>query len=169
MIDDHIIMAYSGLNADGRILANKARIECQSYRLNYDDAPSVEYVAKHVAETKQKYTQKGGVRPFGLATLIGGFDIHGLPHLYTTDPSGSVSEWKANSIGKSSKQVSEYLEKHFKEDLGTVEATKLAVKSLLDVVESGNKNIELVIMTVDKVRHLTDAEIEEIVNSIKEE
>ena len=91
MIDDHIIMAYSGLNADGRILANKARIECQSFRLNYDDAPSVEYVAKHVAETKQKYTQKGGVRPFGLSTLIGGFDLHGVPHIYTTDPSGSVS------------------------------------------------------------------------------
>ena len=109
MIDDHIIMAYSGLNADGRILANKARIECQSYRLNYDDPPSVEYIARHVAETKQKYTQKGGVRPFGLATLIGGFDLNGNPHLYTTDPSGSVSEWRANSIGKSSKQVSEYL------------------------------------------------------------
>lgn len=33
-------MAYSGLTADGRILANKARIEAQSYRLNYDDDPS---------------------------------------------------------------------------------------------------------------------------------
>ncbi len=49
-----------------------------------------EYVAKYVGEVKQKYTQKGGVRPFGLSTLIGGFDLKGQPRLYTTDPSGIV-------------------------------------------------------------------------------
>ena len=50
-----------------------------------------EYVAKFIAETKQKYTQKGGVRPFGLSTLIAGFDEKGVPHVYSTDPSGSFS------------------------------------------------------------------------------
>ena len=40
-LDKHIFMAYSGLTADGRILANKGRIEAQSFRLNYDDDPSV--------------------------------------------------------------------------------------------------------------------------------
>lgn len=101
-------MAYSGLTADGRILANKARIEAQSYRLNYDDDPSVEYVSKFLASTKQKFTQKGGVRPFGISGLIAGFD-KGKPHLYYTDPSGSFSEWKAHSCGRNSKQVCEYL------------------------------------------------------------
>lgn len=48
-LDNHIHMAYSGLTADGRILANKARIECQSYRLNYDDSPPVEYISRFVA------------------------------------------------------------------------------------------------------------------------
>ena len=48
-LDNHIHMAYSGLTADGRILANKARIECQSYRLNYDDSPPVEYISKYIA------------------------------------------------------------------------------------------------------------------------
>jgi 20S proteasome subunit alpha 4 len=103
-IDDHIWVAYSGLTADGRILANKARIECQSYRLNYDDAPPVvmvpftqEYIAKYIGETKQKYTQKGGVRPFGLAALIVGFDIKGLPHLYATDPSGML-HWQLRLV-----------------------------------------------------------------------
>jgi hypothetical protein len=32
---------------------------------------------------------------------------------------------------------------------------KLAAKALMDVVESGNKNIELMIMTRDKIRMLT--------------
>jgi 20S proteasome subunit alpha 4 len=140
-------MAFSGLTADGRILANKARIECQSYRLNYDDNPPIEYISKHIAETKQKYTQKGGVRPFGISALIAGLDNNGKPHLYYTDPSGSFSEWKAQACGRNSKQVSEYLEKHYKEGLSNEEGTKLVVKALLDVVESGNKNIELMVIS----------------------
>ena len=139
-------MAYSGLTADGRILANKARIECQSYRLNYDDSPPVEYISKYVAETKQKYTQKGGVRPFGISCLIAGFDVSGKPHLYYTDPSGSFSEWKAQSCGRNSKQVSEFLEKHYKVGSSNEDGLKLVVKALLDVVESGNKNIEVMVI-----------------------
>ena len=140
-------MAYSGLTADGRILANKARMETQSYRLNYDDDPSVEYVAKFLAETKQKYTQRGGVRPFGISGLIAGFDHSGKPRLFYTDPSGSFSEWKAHSCGRNSKQVTEYLEKHYKANNSMQEGMKLVVKALLDVVESGNKNIELMVIS----------------------
>jgi 20S proteasome subunit alpha 4 len=49
------------------------------------------------------------VRPFGISALIAGIDTQGKPKLYYTDPSGSFSEWKANSCGRNSKQVSEYL------------------------------------------------------------
>lgn len=110
-------MAYSGLTADGRILANKGRIEAQSFRLNYDDDPSVEYISKFLAQTKQKYTQKGGVRPFGISALIAGIDGQGRPRLFHTDPSGSFSEWKAHAVGRNSKQVSEYFEKYYKANM----------------------------------------------------
>ena len=162
-LDSHIHMAYSGLTADGRILANKARMECQSYRLNYDDNPPVEYIAKHVAETKQKYTQKGGVRPFGISCLIAGVDNNGLPHLYYTDPSGSFSEWKAQSCGRNSKQVCEFMEKHYKEGLSNEEGLKLVVKALLDVVESGNKNIEIMVINQSETKMLNDDEIEKLI------
>ncbi len=49
------------------------------------------------------------MRPFGISSLIAGFDNNGAPHLYYTDPSGSFSEWKAQSCGRNAKQVSEYL------------------------------------------------------------
>jgi 20S proteasome subunit alpha 4 len=161
-------MAYSGLTADGRILANKARIECQSYRLNYDDSPPVEYISKYIAETKQKYTQKGGVRPFGISCIIAGFDTQAKPHLYYTDPSGSFSEWKAQSCGRNSKQVSEFLEKHYRDGLGNEEGLKLVVKALLDVVESGNKNIELMVISQNETRMLSDEEIEKLIEIAKE-
>jgi 20S proteasome alpha/beta subunit len=46
----------------------------------------------------QKYTQSGGVRPFGISTLIVGFDPHdNKPRLYQTEPSGIYSAWKVRS------------------------------------------------------------------------
>lgn len=37
------------------MLIEKARIECQSYRLTCEDAPSLEYIARFLAKTQQRY------------------------------------------------------------------------------------------------------------------
>ena len=46
----------------------------------------------------QKYTQSNGRRPFGLSTLIIGFDYDDTPHLYQTDPSGTYFEWMVSVV-----------------------------------------------------------------------
>ncbi|THG02788.1 hypothetical protein TEA_017018 [Camellia sinensis var. sinensis] len=169
-LDDHIAMACAGLKADARVLINRARIECQSHRLTVEDPVTVEYITRYIAGLQQKYTQSGGVRPFGLSTLIVGFDPHtGVPSLYQTDPSGTFSAWKANATGRNSNSMREFLEKNYKETSGQ-ETVKLAIRALLEVVESGGKNIEVAVMTKEHgLRQLEEEEIDAIVAEIEAE
>lgn len=50
-VDDHIMLTFAGLQADARVLVDKARLECQSFRFNLEDEPTLEYIAHFIAET----------------------------------------------------------------------------------------------------------------------
>lgn len=121
-LDSHIVLAFAGLTADARVLIDRARIECQSYRLTQEDPCSIEYISRFIGQLQQvlhlhflmmlsclahfcatavslslsqKYTQTGGRRPFGVSTLICGFDpADKTPKLFHTDPSGTFWSWK---------------------------------------------------------------------------
>lgn len=135
-LDEHVSLAFAGLTADARVLVNRARIECQSHRLTVEDPVTVEYITRFIAGLQQKYTQSGGVRPFGISTLIVGFDPYThAPALYQTDPSGTFSAWKANATGRNSNSVREFLEKNYTETSGA-ETVKLAVCALLEVSQT---------------------------------
>jgi len=167
-LDEHICLAFAGLTADARVLVNKARVECQSHRLTVEDAVSVEYITRYIAKIQQKYTQSGGVRPFGISTLLVGFDADGTPNLFQTDPSGTFSAWKANAIGKNAKTVREFLEKNYTDE-SAAQSIKLCVRALLEVVESGGKNIEIAVLTRGEVRFLSDDEVDELVQAVEAE
>merc|ERR1712076_103402 len=172
LLDDHVALAFAGLTADARILINRARVECQSHKLTVEDPVTLEYITRFIAQLKQKYTQSNGRRPFGLSSLIIGFDDDGTSHLYQTDPSGTYHEWKANAIGRSSKTVQEYLEKNYSdEENGSDEyVIKLALKALLEVVQTGSKNVEMAVMKKgEPMRLLETEEIEEYVKMIEAE
>ena len=169
-LDDHVCLAFAGLTADARVLIDRARVECQSYRLRLDSPVTVEYITQHIAGLQQRYTHQGGVRPFGIATLIVGFDDcgRGDPKLFQTDPSGTYSAWKANATGKNSKTVLEFLEQNYKDDASSEEVIKLAVRALLEVVESGAKNMEIAVIRRREPLHLlSEDEISTLVRDIE--
>jgi len=171
-IDKNIGLAFAGLTADARVLINRARIECQSHQLTFEDKVSVEYITKYIAGVQQKYTQSGGVRPFGISTLVVGFDTDGTPRLFQTDPSGTYSAWKANATGRSGKTVKEFLEKHYTEQVADskTDTIKLAIRALMEVVESGSKTIEIAVMERGAdLRFLTDSEVDAVVKQVDAE
>lgn len=186
MVDDHICIAFAGLSADARVLIDKARVECQSHRLTIEDAPSAEHVARYIAGVQQKFTQRGGVRPFGVCTLVIGMDSTGIngasgesettPRLFLTEPSGIHSEWRACAIGKGSKSVREFLEKQLPNAASTVAletedaAIAVAVKALLEVVQSGAASMEVAVMdSKSTMRYLELEEIQAVILAIEAE
>lgn len=176
-IDQRSVLAFAGLTADARVLINKTRLEAQSYRLTCEDAPSIEYMARYIARTQQKYTQRGGVRPFGIATLLAGFsepedgEESGKPVLYQTDPAGTHSSWKAQIIGgRNAKSLREFLEKNYEETMSEKQAAKLAIQALLEVVDSGAKNMEICVVRQGGVRvTMEDDAVDAIVKEIETE
>jgi 20S proteasome subunit alpha 4 len=167
-VDDKICVAFAGLTADARILINRARTEAQSHKLTLEDNVSVEYMSRYIGGVQQKYTQSGGVRPFGLSTLIAGLSPEGKPQLFHTDPSGTYSEWQANATGRNSKVVREWLERHYAIASGH-DVVKLALRALLELVEPASKNIEIAIVAEDGLSILSSDAIDSLITEVEGE
>ena len=124
-IDDHVGVAAAGYIPDARSQVDNARFFSQSNKMIYDEPVEVETIAKHLADQCQQYTQYAGVRPYGVALILGGV-VNKTPQLYLTDPSGTYISYDAIAIGSGSDQVTDFLEKTYKNDLSLDDAATLA-------------------------------------------
>ena len=128
-IDDHVGVAAAGYIPDARSQVDNARFFSQSNKLIYDESVDIETIAKHLADQCQQFTQYAGVRPFGVALILGGVDSDGT-QLYLTDPSGTYISYDAVAIGSGSDQVTDFLEKNYKPDISLDDAAALATASI---------------------------------------
>jgi proteasome alpha subunit len=128
-IDEHIGCSTSGLVADARVLVDYARLIAQINRITYNEKMPVELLVKRICDYKQTYTQYGGVRPFGSALIVGGIDSMGI-HLFETDPSGSLTAYKAGGIGSGRTAVMELFEEKYKDNVDKDGAIKLGLEAL---------------------------------------
>jgi len=128
-VDDHVGIAAAGYIPDARSQVDNARFFSQSNKMIYDEAVEVETIAKHLADQCQQFTQYAGVRPFGVALILGGV-TKGNPHLFLTDPSGTYISYDAIAIGSGSEQVTDFLEKTYTTNLSLDDASVLAAAGI---------------------------------------
>ncbi|KAI5965260.1 PRE9 [Candida pseudojiufengensis] len=140
IINDQLICAVAGMTSDASILVNNARIQSQNYLKLYNEEIPCEILIKRVSNIKQGYTQHGGLRPFGVSFLYAGWDNHYQYQLYTSNPSGNFSGWKATSIGANTSQVQTLLKKDYNDNLTLEEGSELAITILSKTMDLSNLN-----------------------------
>ncbi len=167
-IDEHIATTASGLIADARKLIDAGRLEAQRHKLKYGESIQVETLAKNLCDTMQAYTQIGGVRPFGVSLLIAGIDTK--PRLFETEPSGALTEYLADAIGSSKKEVCDFFEKKYDEGMSVKQGIELALVALKKSgdIKKGAKTIEVSYSKADKKKFisLNEKEIKEYLERI---
>ena len=136
-IDDHIGIAACGILADSRVLVDYARVKSQVNRITYGEAIEVSALVKDICDRKQRFTQVGGIRPFGVSLLVAGHDSE--PHLFETDPSGTLREWRAHSVGRGAKESKKVLVDEYKDQMPKDKAIELALKAL----KTGEKKLSI--------------------------
>lgn len=111
------------------------RKSSQKYLQTYGETQNVRELTKATAEVMQEYTQRGGVRPFGVSILVAGLDATGDPALYQVDPSGAYIGWKATAIGKNYVNAKNFLEKRWTPEMGVEDAVHTALLTLREGLE----------------------------------
>ncbi len=163
-VDRHISAATIGLVADGRKLVDQARLEAQRHRMLYDEPITVKQIVHEISNYMQIFTQYGGLRPFGVTTLIAGYDDE--PRLFEIDPSGTPTEWSATAVGEGRNEVMKHLEVKYSASLSIEEGLKLGVEALKAFLKNKFEldRIEAAYITEDGFRKVGRKEIEAILN-----
>jgi hypothetical protein len=84
--------------ADANILVNTCRLQAQRYLFTYQEPIPVEQLVRGLCDTKQGYTQYGGLRPFGVSLLYAGWYVPGAEATEAaTAERGAGRQWCLNN------------------------------------------------------------------------
>ena len=169
-VDDHVALAFAGLQADARVLINKARMQCQSHRLTVEDAPKVEWVAR----TMQKHNKS-----ILLVEVVGhsAFLLLSPGMIWTVSLSfgrrihlETIRPGLRRCVDENSKSVRELLEEEYDAGMTEQDCLRVACRALLETAERGSKGIEIAVLRHGKEMEMLDADaVEKVCEEIAKE
>ena len=145
---EYMGVGYSGIGPDFQAVLLKARKDIQVYHHRYQDRMTPFMLCKQVADLFQEYTQSGGVRPFGIGMIVGGYDEEQGPQIFQIEASGTFYCWKATALGRGSGEARTFLEKTYTDDMDIGDAVHTAIKALKNTFEGEmtERNLEIAII-----------------------
>ncbi|CDY66240.1 BnaAnng21900D [Brassica napus] len=118
------------LSKDGVVLIGEKKVTSKLLQTSTSSEKMYkidDHLVQSLCDTKQGYTQFGGLRPFGVSFLFAGWDKnHG----------GNYGGWKAAAVGANNQAAQSILKQDYKEDATREEAVELALKVLSKTMDS---------------------------------
>ena len=173
-------MVATGLIADARAQALRARAEATEFRYKYGYEIPVALLAKRMANLSQLYTQRAYMRPLGVALTFCQVDTEADgegrgPEIFKCDPAGYFQGVAACATGPKQQEATTYLEKKFKKTRhvnGDWQATvefAITALSLVLGTEFQKNDIEVGVATAEGFRILSPADIDARLVAIAEQ
>ena len=165
----------SGREADGRAWMMRLRQEAFEYLQDNGNSIPVDVLAMKAADIAQLYTQKSGMRAYGVELMLCGFDLSKGPLLYKVDPAGHFIGYHACSSGLKDQEAQNELEKFFRENSGfsdkeLTEIIRFAILSLQNTLGMDFKCTDIEVGIVDQsnnFKKLSPKDIEGHLNVIQ--
>lgn len=146
-VDRHAGLAASGMTADSRIVAVRARSECTQFKSFYGDAIPTQVLADRLASYLHLFTLYWYLRPMGSGILLAGYDKDG-PQLYLVETSGEVHRYFGTAIGKGRQAAKTEIERLKLGEMTCREGVKAVAKIIYAVHDEKDKDFELEISWV---------------------
>jgi 20S proteasome subunit alpha 7 len=136
----HAGIAVAGWDADGRLLAERARDESFAYRADFGiDIPPHE-LADRLGHYLHAYTCYSSYRPFGVSVLLAGYDPAAKDaFLHMIEPSGLGFRFRGCSVGKARQSVKTEIEKLDLESMTVREGLK-QIARIVRIVHDEDKD-----------------------------
>ncbi|KAJ5626031.1 Proteasome A-type subunit [Penicillium lagena] len=197
-VDRHVGIVSAGLVPDGRHFVSRGRDEASSWRSTYKGPIPIAALANRLGGYVQAYTLYSSVRPFGVTSIVGGWDSEaelavdgqvgtgpksgsggkvegakaGGPGLYMIEPSGLYWGYYGAATGKGRQAAKAELEKLdlSAEKLSLHEAVKEAARIIYVAHEdSKDKEFELEMTWISSLDGPTKGRHEEVPRELLEE
>jgi proteasome beta subunit len=163
MIDHHIGMTIAGTVGDAQAIVEMLKANASLYKLDMARPIPIQSAARMVSNIlfQARYY------PLGVQALIGGMDDTG-GHIFALDPLGSMMEERFVSTGSGSPVAYGVLESEWHEDMSVKDSTPVLVRAISSAMKrdsASGDSFDVVTITKDGYRELTDDEKKHIIHS----
>jgi 20S proteasome alpha/beta subunit len=136
-ISPEIVLAHSGLAADGRVVVAAAQRLAQQHEYTFDESIDITLLLEELSLLFQEYTMKPASRPFGVSLVVAYVPRSvGQPALYRVDPSGHVEALGTMAVVHGNRDLPTRVREQWSAMVGNESTAVLETSLTMEVLQS---------------------------------